>query len=152
MQSPMLGIMLFVFLIFGMAQLTLIASQNIERMKLSVDTNVLKDMEEKSEMRIKHINCSYADLNRTTVLVVNEGKMKLHPEEIDLYFPQRISPENISYSITEETDVLDPGLWNPKEVANFTIYHDLENDTEYTLVMSNEFGIKTSKKCLVEIV
>jgi len=108
-------------------------------------------MEEKSELKIKYINCSYPDLNRTTVLVINEGKMKLHLDEIDIYLPQRISPENISYNITEESDVLDPGLWNPKEVANFTIFHDLKNDTEYSLVMSNEFGIKASEKCLVNI-
>jgi hypothetical protein len=150
MESPIIGIVLFVFLIFAVAQLTMITGNNLDRVKVSIDSNVQRNIEEGATMNIVSINCSMsADLNTTNIIIENTGDLKLHIDEIDVYqvlrFPR--NETNRTIEIISDTDFLDPGLWNRKERVNITLYMQMIPDFINIFTISNEYGVSVAANC-----
>ncbi|MFP4111728.1 MAG: hypothetical protein ACLFPQ_02360 [Candidatus Woesearchaeota archaeon] len=150
MESPIIGMVLFLLLMFAMAHLVFIGTGQIYTMKTSVDSRVIDDTKKNSEISIIGIECSYDhNLNTTNILVNNTGKEKLHLKRIDLYYPERVprNESNRTMNITKETDLIDPGLWNPKEILNITIFKKLTNLSENMFIVVNEYGSSAKTKC-----
>lgn len=151
MNAPVVGIIIFIFIIFAAVQIGYITYQESTRVKISIDSNAARSQEENSGMYIMYINCSYDQyLNQTIVRARNDGRQKLSLEQLDVFFSDRFprNESNRTFELWEETNVIDPLHWNPKEVLNVTLFKNLTNNTKYTFVISNEFGIEAETDCV----
>ena len=151
MESPIVGIIVFVFIIFAMVNIIYITTDQLDTLKVSIDAQVQREVDGKSFMEVLSINCSYPNLNQTDIHLKNTGSNKLLVARLDVFFEDRFSRrnDNRSIEIITDTEFADPLHWNPEEEINVSLYKDLENDTIYQFTLVNEFGGKTIQNCKV---
>lgn len=62
--------------------------------------------------------------NNTVLYVKNTGQTKLRPEQVDVYIDGIRIPRNITnrtIGVLADTEIIDPGVWNPKEELKITV-------------------------------
>lgn len=81
--------------------------------------------------------------NQTTIYVENTGATILNIEHVDVYIGgERISrSEDERYiEILEDTEIANPGLWDPKEQIMIIIDKELEENKTYYVIVTSEHG------------
>ena len=143
MESPVLGIIMGLVVLVAISFLATMHFHQMEQFRYSLDANVISASRIRAGMDIINITCSETS---TEVIVENVGREKLILDTIDVFFP-KILPRNESNRTFEIIDdIIDPGLWNPNELLNVTIFVDISQGN-HTFAISNEFGARDSIEC-----
>jgi hypothetical protein len=147
MESPIFGIILgFAFLV-AISSISVMQFHQNEQFRLSLDAQVIISENSKATMKILGIDCSDPNQNTTFVRVRNSGNEKVALDTLDVYYPDRIPRNDSNRTINLTFDFLDPGLWNPEEEINISIFRELQVGKNYTFSISNEKGITASTRC-----
>lgn len=148
MESPIFGIILGFAFLFAITAIAIMQFHQNEQFKLSLDAQVTISENLKGTMTILGIDCIEPNLNVTYVHVKNTANTKINLNTLDIYFPKRLPRNDTNRTIGLSFDVIDPGLWNPEEEINITIFKQLQSGVNYSFTISNEFGIKSSTSCI----
>ena len=93
---------------------------------------------------------SYEDATNTTfVYVRNTGRTMLDINQTDIYLNGLRVPRNSTYrtiEILEDTDVINPGIWDPTEQVLIKIFQELNNTSTHEVTVTTEYNTKDTEK------
>lgn len=97
-----------------------------------------------------HIEVVYYDnlTNNTLVYVKNTGQTAMDPAQVDIYIDGiRIprSSDNRTIEVQADTEVINTGLWDPKEVLYIRARLDLSEDISHEVMISTPYSIQDSE-------
>ncbi|MFT4250600.1 MAG: hypothetical protein ACMXYD_04535 [Candidatus Woesearchaeota archaeon] len=84
-----------------------------------------------------------------TAYVKNTGTTRFYPEEIDLYINnQRIprNPANRTITIVEDTNTINPDVWDPGEELEIEIYKTFSTSQTHTLRVTTPNSASTTEE------
>ncbi len=94
-------------------------------------------------------NTTAPDIHNITVVDVrNVGSSILDPDRIYAYIDGVWiikNAGNMSISVLNDTDTVNPGYWDPKELLEIEIYGNLNSTVTHTVKVSTEYGISDSE-------
>ena len=83
----------------------------------------------------------------TTVYAKNTGKTKLKIDLVDIYIDEERFPRNDSnrtITVLSDTEIINLGIWDPKEVIKIQAFRNLTTDKSYDVTILTQNGIKDS--------
>ena len=87
--------------------------------------------------------------NTTFVYVRNTGKTMLTPNQTDVYLNGFRIPRNESYrtiEIIEDTDLINPGVWDPSEQIIIKIFQELNSSVIHEVTVATEYNVQQTEK------
>ncbi|MFT4304648.1 MAG: hypothetical protein ACMXX8_01020 [Candidatus Woesearchaeota archaeon] len=103
----------------------------------------------KTDISILVINYVDRENNQTTIYVENTGATILNIENVDVYIGgERISrsEEERYIEILEDTEIVNQGLWDPKEQIVIIVNKELEENKTYHVIITTEHGGRAIEK------
>lgn len=110
-------------------------------MTLSMRTDITIDM-------VSH----NSDLNITYVYIRNTGRTELNQNNTDVYINGLRVPrnnDNRSIELLPDTDLINPGIWDPSEQILIKVYASLENDRNHKISIISDYDGRADKKFTV---
>ena len=80
----------------------------------------------------------------TTIYVKNTGSTRFDPQDIDIYIDGIRIPRNSgnrTIQVTEDTDTINPGIWDPQEELEIQVFKEYSNSQTRTLLISAPNGV-----------
>lgn len=80
----------------------------------------------------------------TTLYIINQGKTVLKLDKTDVYLDAAFIPRNETnrtIALESSTDITNPGLWDPDEIATIKINKILQGG-EHRVAVTTQYGVK----------
>ena len=109
-----------------------------DALSLSMKTDITIDM-------VTHDS----NTNTTYVYIRNTGKTMLTVNQTDVYLNGFRVPRNEtmrSIELIEDTDLINPGIWDPTEQVLITINYELDSSVIHEVTVTAEHNVQDSEK------
>ena len=90
-----------------------------------------------------------ASTNTTFVYVRNTGRTMLNVNQTDVYLNGFRVPRNETFrsiEVIEDTDLINPGAWDPTEQVLIKIFYELNSSTIHEVTVATEYNVQDSEK------
>ena len=87
--------------------------------------------------------------NTTYVYVRNTGKTMLTTNQTDVYLNGFRVPRNETFrtiEVIEDTDLINPGIWDPTEQVLIKIFHELNSSVIHEVTVTTEYNVQETEK------
>ncbi len=92
---------------------------------------------------------SYDGVDTTRIYVRNTGSTRFSPDDIDVYIDgMRIprNPANRTITVVEDTDTINPGIWDPGEEIEIQVFTTFGASTTRTVLVTAPNGVSAREE------
>ncbi len=87
------------------------------------------------------------DTDTTWIYVSNTGQTSMKPSQVDVYidgirFPR--NDTNRSIGVLSDTDIVNKGLWDPKEQLLIKAYRHLDDTKSHEVIVNTPYSVRDS--------